>query len=215
MSWNCTVYVYASNLELNVLGVEEGTATRTVMLYANDQPVDVEAFNNSVMSIMAGADDPCRAAMVLDIMKYSTYVNSLIINGAEGRRWFSEGPGFISNGPEYKQYTPNAMAWAWGVNNGNYVLMPDRTDFAEMQEFCNAHIGVNPTMSFVFDTGEIAAYAAAIAAAVEEHEAALIMGLVEDPEAACAAFLDSLEQSGMQTCIDKYMSQYTAWYEAL
>ena len=213
ISWNYTIFQYMTYLEETVLGVDKMAATAATVLYADEYGHDVEGFNNNAMAILAGSEDPYRAAMVLDILKFNTTINTLICKGVEGRHFIALEGYYAENGPEFEKYTPGGMSWAWALQNDNWLNKASRSDQEEWERICKGNSAVNPTMSFVFDSEPVAAYYAAIQAAVDENQYTLGLGMVDDPETGLASFIDILTSSGMDAFIEEYMTQYTAWYE--
>ena len=212
--WNYTIYQYMTYLETNVLGVEKMSATKGIALYSGVYGFDVEGYNNNCVSILAGSEDPYRAAMVLDILKFNTTLNTYLCLGVEGRHYIDLGDGIYEAGPEKNAYAPSGMSWSWATQNDNWKAKDDRPDQTEMYDFCVANAAVNPTMSFVFDPAPVSAYYAAIQAAIEENQYTLGLGLVDDPAAAQAAFVDTLNASGLEMFVEEYTAQYTEWYNA-
>jgi len=188
-------------------------ATQIIMLYKDEHAIDVEAFNNNDISILAGSEDPYRAAMVLDILKFNTAINTMICKGIEGRHYVDLGDGYYENGPDYKSYAPDGMSWAWALQNDNWHVLPNRQDQIDWEEFVRAHCQSNPTCSFVFDSEPVSAYYAAVQAAIEENIYTIGLGLVDDPAVALADFIDTLNASGLEKFVDEYKAQYQAWYD--
>ena len=78
IAWNTSVFTYMEQAE-KTEGVECAAYDIT-----QDHLVGAEAYSNNDMAITAGSQNPERAAMVLDLMKFDTYLNKLLLLGIEG-----------------------------------------------------------------------------------------------------------------------------------
>lgn len=81
IAWNASVFTY----------MEQAEKTEGVQCMAYDLTdghlVGAEAYSNNDMAIAAGSANPERAAMVLDLIKCDTYLNTLICLGIEGEHY--------------------------------------------------------------------------------------------------------------------------------
>ncbi len=99
IAWNLSVMNYVRPLEA-------GNPDVACMLYdlTTANLVEAEAYSNNDMAIAAGSENPERAAMVLDILKYDTEINTALLLGFEG------------------------VHYEWGSEAGYYKRLADKTN---------------------------------------------------------------------------------------
>lgn len=86
----------------------------------SDHFVGAEAYSNNDMAIAAGSSNPERAAMVLDMLKFDTYLNRLILIGIEGEHYTINDQGeYTLTDKGCADYPPMVVSASWAIKNGN------------------------------------------------------------------------------------------------
>ena len=205
IAWNASVFTYMKQAEQN-----EGVYC-TACDIISDHFVGAEAYSNNDMAIAAGSRNPERAAMVLDMMKFDTYINRLILLGIEGKHYTIDDKG---------QYTlidgaepfASIVSASWAVKNGDLQQAgaPEREQ--AIADAWAERVMSNPTITFVFDDSNIKAYTAAVQSVLDDYVPMLELGLVEDVDATLDEMIQKCYDSGLQNVYDEFKTQYEAWY---
>jgi putative aldouronate transport system substrate-binding protein len=208
IAWNASVFTYMKSAEKN-----EGV---TCMAYdlTKDTFVSAEAYSNNDMAIAAASRNPERAAMVLDLIKYDTYLNRLLLLGIEGVHYsINNETGEYTKLEKNGDYPPLSVSVAWAVKNGNLTESgtPER-ELAITDEWAK-RVKSNPTVTFVFDDSEISEYVSAVNSVLGEYTGMLQLGLVDDVDATVDEMLSRIYDAGMQEVYDEFYRQYDAWYQ--
>ena len=208
IAWNASVFNYMKQAEKT-----EGVVC-TACDIISDHFVGAEAYSNNDMAIAAGSQNPERAGMVLDLMKYDTYLNHLILLGIEGEHY-----NMVDDKGHYEviaensgNYPPLGVAVSWAIKNGDLEQAgaPEREQ--AIADAWQARVMNNPTVSFVFDSDSISAYYAAVKAQLDAYVPMLELGLVEDVDATLAEMIQKCYDNGLQQVYDELFAQYDAWY---
>jgi len=205
IAWNASVFTYMKQAEQN-----EGVYC-TACDIISDHFVGAEAYSNNDMAIAAGSRNPERAAMVLDMMKFDTYINRLILLGIEGKHYTIDDKGqyTILDGAEP---FASIVSASWAVKNGDLQQAgaPEREQ--AIADAWAARVMSNPTITFVFDDSNIKAYTAAVQSVLDDYVPMLELGLVEDVDATLDEMIQKCYDSGLQNVYDEFKTQYEAWY---
>ncbi len=206
IAWNGSVFTYMKQAE----------KTEGVLCAAYDLTIDhfvsSEAYSNNDMAIAAGSQNPERAAMVLDIMKYDTTVYRLLCLGIEGEHYTID-----ENGQYTKLEAGNAnypamnVACTWAIKSGDLgeAGAPERE--RKITDSWLERVESNPTITFVFDDSSIKAYTSAVSAVLQDYVPMLELGMVDDVDATIDEMLKKCYDSGLQTVYDEFYAQYGAW----
>ena len=208
IAWNASVFNYMKQAEKT-----EGV-TCTACDIISDHFVGAEAYSNNDMAIAAGSQNPERAGMVLDLMKFDTYLNHLILLGIEGEHYkMVDDKGHYEVIPENSpNYAPLNAAVCWAIKNGDLEQAgaPEREQ--AVSDAWQARVMNNPTVSFVFNSDVISAYYAAVKAQLDAYVPMLELGLVEDVDSTLAEMIQKCYDNGLQQVYDELFAQYDAWY---
>lgn len=205
IAWNASVFTYMEQAE-KTEGVE-------CMAYdvTKDNIVCAEAYSNNDMAIAAGSKNPERSAMVLDIMKFDTYVNNLIMLGIEGEHYeLNENYEYVEleASTEYPVSTVSA-SWAIKNNTRKEAGTPEREKL--ITDSWEERVKMTPTITFVFDDTEVKSYMNAVNSVLTDYVPMLQLGLVDDVDATVDEMLQKCEDAGLQTVKDEFYKQYEAW----
>ncbi|MBQ9309109.1 MAG: ABC transporter substrate-binding protein [Clostridia bacterium] len=206
IAWNASVFTYMKQAEKN-----EGVYC-TAADIISDHFVGAEAYSNNDMAIAAGSRNPARAAMVLDIMKFDTYVNHLLLLGIEGEHYTIDDEGHYTRLDASAEYAPMLISASWAIKNGDLSESgaPEREQ--AIADAWEARVMSNPTITFVFDDSRIKAYTAAVQAVLDDYVPMLELGLVSDVDATLDEMIKKCYDSGLQNVYDEFASQYNSWY---
>lgn len=205
IAWNGTVFTYMEQAE-KTEGVE-------CMAYdlTKDNIVSAEAYSNSDFAITAGSKNPERAAMVLDIMKFDTYVNNLIMLGIEGVHYSIDDEGNYSPLEAASEYPATTLSASWSVRNDTL----EEADVPEREKVIyddwEERMVASPCVTFVFDDTSVKSQKAAVDAVLEDYIPMLTLGLVDDVDATLAEMLQKCNDSGLQEVKDEFFRQYDEW----
>ena len=206
IAWNASVFTYMEQAEQT-----EGVVCAAYDIIS-DHFVGAEAYSNNDMAIAAGSANPERAAMVLDIMKFDTYVNRLLLLGIEGEHYSIDDQGQYTELDGAENYPAMLISASWAIKNGNLseAGAPEREKV--ISDAWEARVMSNPTITFVFDDANVASYTAAVQAVLMEYVPMLELGLVDDVDATLDEMIQKCYDAGLQTVYDEFYAQYDAWY---
>ena len=208
IAWNASVFTYMKSAEKN-----EGV---TCMAYdlTKDTFVSAEAYSNNDMAIAAASRNPERAAMVLDLIKYDTYLNRLLLLGVEGVHYsINNATGEYTKLEKNGDYPPLSVSVSWAVKNGNLTESGTPERELVMTDSWAERVKSNPTVTFVFDDSEISEYVSAVNSVLGEYIGMLQLGLVDDVDKTIDEMLSRIYDAGMQEVYDEFYRQYEAWYQ--
>ena len=205
--WNASVFTYMKQAEKT-----EGVYC-TACDIINDHFVGAEAYSNNDMAIAAGSSNPERAAMVLDMLKFDTYLNRLILIGIEGEHYTINDKGeYTLTDKGRADYAPMVVSASWAIKNGNLseAGAPEREK--ALADAWQARVMSNPTITFVFDDSKVASYVSAVQSVLQEYIPMIELGLVDDVDTTMDEMIKKCYDSGLQKVYDEFYSQYEAWY---
>lgn len=205
IAWNGSVFTYMEQAE-QTEGVE-------CMAYdlTKDNLVGAEAYSNNDMAIAAGSKNPERAAMVLDLIKFDTYLNRLLILGVEDEHYTLNENGEYTETDKAEDFAAWAISASWAIKNGdlNEAGTPEREKV--ISDGWESRVKVNPTITFVFDDAEVKAYVSAVGAVLGDYVPMLELGLVDDVDATLDEMIAKCYEAGLQNIYDEFFAQYDAW----
>lgn len=206
IAWNASVFTYMKQAE-QTAGVE-------CMAYdlTTDHFVSAEAYSNNDMAIAASSKNPERAAMVLDIMKCDTYVNSLILIGIEGEHYNYDADGYYVPTDKASEYPNMTVSASWAIKNGNLGQAGTPAREKAITDAWDARIQMNPTITFVFDDANVSSYTGAVNAVLTSYVPQIQLGMVDDVDATLDKMIDECYAAGLQEIYDEFYAQYDAWY---
>ncbi len=205
IAWNASVFTYMEQAE-QTEGVE-------CMAYdiTNDHLVSAEAYSNNDMAITSGSKNPERAAMVLDLIKFDTYLNRLILLGIEGDHYSIDADGNYTELENAGNFPAMTVSASWAIKNGDLSEAGTPERELKVTESWEDRVAMNPTITFVFDDTNVASYKSAVNSVLNEYVPMLELGLVDDVDATIDEMLSQCEAAGLQQVIDEFNTQYEAW----
>ncbi len=205
IAWNGSVFTYMEQAEQT-----EGV---TCMAYdlTTDNLVGAEAYSNNDMAIAAGSGNPERAAMVLDLIKFDTYLNRLMILGIEGEHYSIDEEGNYTELEAATEFPAFGVSASWAVKNGNLneAGVPEREK--KVTEGWEERVKSNPTITFVFDDTNVKSYLNAVDTVLQDYVPMLELGLVDDVDATLDEMIKKCYDAGLQQVYDEFFAQYEAW----
>lgn len=205
IAWNGSVITYVRQAEQSE-GVECAIYDLTT-----DHFVGCEAFSNNDMAIAAGSKNPERAGMLLDLIKFDTYLNRLLILGIEGEHYSIDDEGYYTELDKSSDFAAFAISASWAIKNGDLNEAGADPRMQAVSDAWAERVENNPTITFVFDTTPVDSYVAAVKVVLNDYVPMLELGLVDDVDATLDEMLQKCEESGLQTVKDEFYSQYEAW----
>lgn len=206
IAWNTSVFTYMEQAE-KTEGVECVAYDLT-----KDKVVAAEAYSNNDMAIAAGSKNPERAAMVLDMMKFDTYVNNLLMLGIKDEHYSIDDKGQYTELEAATEYPANNLSASWAIKN--HTLKEAGTPERELAitDSWEERIVMNPCITFVFDDTNVKSQCAAVIAVFEDYIPMLELGLVDDVDATLDEMFQKCNNSGLQEVKDEFYRQYEEWY---
>ncbi|MBO5033625.1 MAG: ABC transporter substrate-binding protein [Lachnospiraceae bacterium] len=205
IAWNGSVFTYMEQAE-QTEGVE-------CMAYdlTTDHLVGAEAYSNNDMAIAAGSKNPERAAMVLDLIKFDSYLNRLLVLGIEGEHYTIDDQGQYTETDKAADFAAFSISASWAIKNGdlNEAGTPER-EKAVTDEW-EKRVQMNPTINFVFDDTSVKSYVSAVTAVLTDYVPMLELGLVDDVDTTLDEMIQKCYDSGLQEIYDEFYAQYDAW----
>lgn len=205
IAWNGSVITYVRQAEGSE-GVECAIYDLTT-----DHFVGCEAYSNNDMAIAAGSKNPERAAMVLDLMKFDTYLNRLLILGVEGEHYSLDDEGYYTELDKSSDYAAFAISASWAIKNGELTEAGADPRMQAVSDEWQKRVQSNPTITFVFDTVPVDSYVASVKTVLMDYVPMLELGLVDDVDATVDELIQKCNDAGLQTVKDEFNSQYEAW----
>jgi len=206
IAWNASVFTYMKQAE-QTDGVE-------CMAYdlTTDHFVGAEAYSNNDMAITASSKNPERSAMVLDILKFDTYMNRLAILGIENVHYTINENDEYTKTDKSADFAPSAISASWAIKNGNLeeAGAPEREK--AISDAWKTRVMSNPTITFVFNDESIKSYKNAVDAVLQDYVPMLELGLVDDVDATVDEMIQKCYDAGLQNVYDEFYAQYDAWY---
>ncbi|MDO4292913.1 MAG: ABC transporter substrate-binding protein [Eubacteriales bacterium] len=205
IAWNASVFTYMKQAEKT-----EGVSCMAYDL-TKDNLVGAEAYSNNDMAIAAGSSNPERAAMVLDLMKFDTYLNRLLLLGIEGQHYEMNEQGEYIKLDASADYAPLAVSVSWAIKNGDLkeAGVPEREK--AITDAWQERVEMNPTITFVFDDSAVSSYVSAVNTVLSDYVPMMELGLVDDVDATLDEMLQKCYEAGLQNVYDEFYAQYDAW----
>ena len=205
IAWNTSLFTYMEQAEKT-----DGVACMAYDI-TKDNLVGAEAFSNNDMAIAAGSKNPERAAMVLDLIKFDTYLNRLLILGVEGEHYSIDDEGNYTELEKSGDFAAYAISASWAIKNGDLeeAGVPDREKV--ITDSWKERVEMNPTITFVFDDTNVKSYTSAVTSVLTDYVPMLELGLVDDVDATLDEMIKKCYDSGLQEIYDEFTTQYEAW----
>ncbi|MCI5649188.1 MAG: ABC transporter substrate-binding protein [Fusicatenibacter sp.] len=205
IAWNGSVFTYMEQAE-KTEGVE-------CMAYdlTKDHLCGAEAYSNNDMAIAAGSKNPQRAAMVLDLIKFDTYLNRLLILGIEDEHYTINDKGEYTELENAANFAAYAISASWAIKNGDLdeAGVPEREK--EISDAWEERVTMNPTITFVFDDTSVKSYVSAVTSVLTDYVPMLELGLVDDVDKTLDEMISKCYDSGLQEIYDAFYTQYDEW----
>jgi putative aldouronate transport system substrate-binding protein len=205
IAWNASVFTYMEQAEKT-----EGVKCMAYDL-TTDHLVSAEAYSNNDMAITAGSKNPERTAMVLDLIKFDTYLNRLLLLGIEGQNYSIDDQGHYTELDKATDYAAMSISASWAIKNGNLseAGVPERE--LAVTNAWQERVTMNPTITFVFDDTNVKSYVTSVTSVLTDYVPMLELGLVDDVDATVDEMLTKCYDSGLQEIYDEFYKQYDAW----
>lgn len=205
IAWNTSVFTYMEQAE-KTEGVECAAYDIT-----QDHLVGAEAYSNNDMAITAGSQNPERAAMVLDLMKFDTYLNKLLLLGIEGEHYSINEQNEYTELENSTNYAAFSTSVSWAIKNGDLTEggVPEREK--AITNAWEERVVMNPTITFVFDDTNVKSYMSAVDSVLADYIPMLQLGLVDDVDATIDECVQKCYDAGLQNIYDEFYTQYDAW----
>ena len=158
-----------------------------------DNLVNAEAYSNNDMAITAGSENPERAAMVLDLLKFDTTLNRLLLLGIEGVHYSIDDQGNYTRLDKTTDYAPLGISAAWATKNGDLEEAGTPERELAITDAWKERVVSNPTITFVFDDASVKPYEDAVISILNDYVPMLELGLVDDVDAT----IDEMVRSAM------------------
>ncbi|MBD9151554.1 MAG: DUF3502 domain-containing protein [Lachnospiraceae bacterium] len=205
IAWNGSVFTYMRQAEKT-----DGVKCMAYDL-TKEHLVGAEAYSNNDMAIAAGSKNPERAAMVLDLIKFDTYLNRLLILGEEGVHYSIDDQNQYTKLDKSADYAPFAISASWAIKNSDLSEAGVEEREKKITDAWESRVQMNPTITFVFDDTNVKAYVSAVTAVLTDYVPMLELGLVDDVDTTLDEMIQKCYDAGLQQVYDEFYSQYDAW----
>ena len=207
IAWNASVFTYMEQAE-KAEGVE-------CMAYdlTTDNLVNAEAYSNNDMAITAGSENPERAAMVLDLLKFDTTLNRLLLLGVEGVHYDIDDEGNYTELDKSSDYSAFGISASWATKNGDLTEAGTPERELAITDAWKERVVSNPTITFVFDDASVKPYEDAVISILNDYVPMLELGLVDDVDKTMDEMIQKCYDAGLQNVMDEFTSQYNTWLE--
>ena len=206
IAWNASVFTYMRQAEKT-----DGVKCMAYDL-TTDHLVGAEAYFNNDMAIAAGSKNPERAAMVLDLIKFDTYLNRLLLLGEEGVHYSIDDQNQYTKLDKTADYAPLSISASWAIKNNDLSEAGTEEREKKITDAWAERVQMNPTITFVFDDTNVKSYVSAVTAVLTDYVPMLELGLVDDVDATLDEMIQKCYDAGLQQVYDEFYSQYDAWY---
>lgn len=205
IAWNGSVFTYMEQAEKT-----EGVSCMAYDL-TKDHLVGAEAYSNNDMAIAAGSGNPERAAMVLDLIKFDTYLNRLLILGQQDVHYSIDDQNAYTELEKAVDYSAFAISASWAIKNGELeeAGIPEREK--AITDAWQERVVMNPTITFVFDDVAVTSYVSAVNTVLTDYVPMLELGLVDDVDQTLDEMIQKCYDAGLQNIYDEFYAQYDAW----
>ena len=205
IAWNGSVFTYMEQAEKT-----EGVSCMAYDL-TKDHLVGAEAYSNNDMAIAAGSGNPERAAMVLDLIKFDTYLNRLLILGEQDVHYSIDDQNAYTELEKAVDYSAFAISASWAIKNGELeeAGIPEREK--AITDAWQERVVMNPTITFVFDDVAVTSYVSAVNTVLTDYVPMLELGLVDDVDQTLDEMIQKCYDAGLQNIYDEFYAQYDAW----
>ena len=150
---------------------------------------------------------------VLEALNTNVEAYNTLAKGIEGKHWewADEANKVIKPGPNNADYNPNTD-WEFGNQFLAYYIDAKQAEIKawEATYQLNTESPPSAAMGFNFNAEPVKTELANVSAVTGELAGPLTSGLV-DPATALPAYLERLEQAGLQTVIDEAQRQLNEW----
>lgn len=197
-------YAYGYEFSADVLarGVEVSFVPCT------DPYVDTTASQGAMMAINSASEHVEESFKFLALLNSDPYLMTLLNYGAEGTHYTLEDGLVVFNDEARASYSP------WTNGMGNVTILPDTKaegkGFREAFKEYYAGAKAIPSLGYVFDNSKVSNEMAALGNLAAQYALALDCGAV-DPATELPAFLEALDNAGMQAYLDEANTQLQAY----
>ena len=164
-------------------------------------------------AICSTSKNPEAAMRVLEALNTNVEAYNTLAKGIEGKHWewADEANKVIKPGPNNADYNPNTD-WEFGNQFLAYYIDAKQAEIKawEATYQLNTESPPSAAMGFNFNAEPVKTELANVSAVTGELAGPLTSGLV-DPATALPAYLERLEQAGLQTVIDEAQRQLNEW----
>jgi len=205
IAWNGTVYTYGKLAEKNIPGAKVSYWDLTP-----NSRVNAENYSNAIMAIATASKYQDRAGVLLDIMKNYTPVYRLYVGGIEVEHYTATKDGKRALGPKADDYPWDNCGW--GIRRNDLLEQADRDprEVALDATFVDRLV-LPPTNGFSFDQEPVKNEMAAIESIINEYQAVLELGMVDDVDATIDEMVSRMYQAGLEKVKEEFLNQYHAW----
>lgn len=162
------------------------------------------------MGIFAKADNPERALMWIDKVRFDESYYDLMMSGIEGKHWKNEGPGKMSSGPASLDYGGFSN---WGFNTQPMIRIgiDEWPKLREVYASWGQRAVICPVFYMSFDDSNVKNETAAISNVTRKYKNVLEFGFDKDPEKLSAEYEQQLDAAGREKMVKEWVAQRDAY----
>lgn len=163
------------------------------------------------MAIHATSENPERALMVLDLLRYDKELNDLTTLGIEGVHWRAEGDTQFETLEASTKFAPDSgCPWGWRTELFRTNTTYPQEAVAALDKL-QAEGYTPQALMFSFNSESVKAELAAISTIAGEYYPILKNGFAEDVEGIWVEFLDKANAAGLKNVMEEYVKQLEAF----
>lgn len=169
------------------------------------------SYNGDGIAVPISSQNPERAFMLLDLLKFDRSYYELFRFGVEGKHWIAVGDDQWESGPDQTSYPYGTGTW--GIKNE--LFERTRTDvFPTVTEIFDAWTVVDtPWAAFIFDDTNVKNEMAVLNNLLIQYDYILDLGMAEDVDATIEEFLSKCELAGLEKVKLELNDQLTAFIQ--
>lgn len=176
-----------------------------------DNPNYCNTVLSNGMAVHATSENPERALMVLDLLRYNKEINDLTTLGIEGVHWSAVGDTQFESLEASTKFAPDSgCPWGWRTELYRTNITYPQAAVEALDKLQTE--GYTPqALMFSFNSESVKTELAAISTIAGEYYPVLKNGFAEDVEGTWAEFLEKANAAGLETVMAEYMKQLEAF----
>lgn len=159
------------------------------------------------MAINAKSQNPERAMMAIDLLRYDRDIYDLTSYGIKGTHWEPVGDTMYTVSGDTSNFPAgNVCPWGWHTNLNRMDIYQPKVVKAFNDEWTNKDMVHNPLETFSFDDSKVKGEVDAVNKVIAQYGVPLDLGKV-DPVTGIDIYKKELEKAGLYKILDEVQKQ--------